>query len=161
MNLNLQASIFYRLAIAFLFGCVLFVAGLPCQFATAQLVQDPVVQDPVAKTQFVHPGVAHSWQSIAFVKAKIEAKEAPWLRNWQRLKKSEHAELDWKPMPHARVERGPYGVLMLWSLGRKGLRSGMARCQSTKVCPQGLSVKTMLCGDTACETVPRDLSDFW
>ena len=58
--------------------------------------------------QFVHPGVAHSSESIAFVKSKIEAKEEPWYRNWQRLKKSETAELDWKPMPHAKVERGPY-----------------------------------------------------
>ena len=108
MNLDLQASIFYRLTTVTLFGCVLFVVGLPCQFVAAQLVQDPVVQAPVVQTQFVHPGVAHSRQSLAFVKAKIDAKEEPWLRNWQRLKKSEHAELDWKPMPYARVERGPY-----------------------------------------------------
>ena len=58
--------------------------------------------------QFVHPGVAHNSETIAFVKSKIEAKEAPWYRNWQRLKKSEAAELDWQPMPHAKVERGPY-----------------------------------------------------
>ena len=113
MNLNFQASVLCHLATAFLFGCFLFFVGLPCQFVAAQLVQDPLVQDPLVqdspvKNQFVHPGVAHSRQGIAFVKAKIDAKEEPWLRNWQRLKKSEHAELDWKPMPYARVERGPY-----------------------------------------------------
>ena len=80
-------------AAVFILGCLFFVVGGPCQFVVAQLV---------------HPGVAHSSQSIAFVKSKIDAQEEPWLQNWHRLKNSPHADLDWKPTPHAKVERGPY-----------------------------------------------------
>jgi hypothetical protein len=35
------------------------------------------------QAEFIHPGVAHSAESIAFVKAKIEAKEQPWAKAWQ------------------------------------------------------------------------------
>ena len=81
----------------FIFGCLLLLVAASCKQVAAQSAH-----------KFVHPGVAHSKESIAFVKSKIEAKEEPWYRNWRRLKKSEAAELDWKPMPHANVERGPY-----------------------------------------------------
>jgi len=61
-----------------------------------------------ANAQFKHPGVAHDQQSIDFVKKKIEAKEEPWLTAWQKLKATTHASLEWQPIPHAHVERGPY-----------------------------------------------------
>jgi hypothetical protein len=31
-----------------------------------------------AKADLAHPGVAHSAESIAFVRAKLEAKQQPW-----------------------------------------------------------------------------------
>lgn len=57
---------------------------------------------------FVHPGVAHSQQSIDFVKAKIEAGEQPWARAWNELKQSSRASLRYQPKPFATVKRGPY-----------------------------------------------------
>lgn len=93
MNLIFPLSIFINKISPFVFGCLFLFMTARCEQVSAQ---------------FVHPGVAHSKESIAFVKSKIEAKEEPWYRNWQRLKKSEPAELDWKPRPHADVQRGPY-----------------------------------------------------
>ena len=58
--------------------------------------------------EFVHPGVAHSGEHIAFVKAKIDSGEQPWLKAWESLRKSRHASLDWEPKPFPHVERGPY-----------------------------------------------------
>ncbi len=57
--------------------------------------------------EFVHPGVAHSRESLAFVKAKLEAGEQPWARAWEKLRSSGDADLDWKPRPFPNVERGP------------------------------------------------------
>ena len=61
-----------------------------------------------AKADFAHPGVAHSSESIAFVRARIEAREQPWARAWKQLSESGSAQLDWQPKPRADVERGPY-----------------------------------------------------
>lgn len=56
---------------------------------------------------FVHPGVAHSAESIAFVRAQLEARRQPWAAAWARLKASRHASLSWVARPRAHVERGP------------------------------------------------------
>lgn len=56
---------------------------------------------------FVHPGVAHSAESISFVKAKIAEGEQPWATAWKKLTSSRYASLTWKPEPFAKVERGP------------------------------------------------------
>lgn len=61
-----------------------------------------------ASGEFTHPGVAHSSQSIEFVKSKIEAGEQPWLGAWEQLTDSRYASLDWQPKPFPHVERGPY-----------------------------------------------------
>jgi len=61
-----------------------------------------------ALAEFTHPGVAHSQESIDFVKTKIAAKEEPWFTAWQQLNTTSHASLKWKPEPRAIVERGPY-----------------------------------------------------
>ena len=58
--------------------------------------------------QFVHPGVAHTSQSIAFVKEKLAAEEKPWVDEWNRLSSSKYSSLDWQPNPVKHVERGPY-----------------------------------------------------
>lgn len=44
--------------------------------------------------EFVHPRVVHNAGSIAFVKAKIDAKEQPWAKAWQELSLSRYAQLD-------------------------------------------------------------------
>ena len=60
-----------------------------------------------AMADFAHPGIAHSKESLGFVKGKIEAGEEPWKGAWEDLKESRYASLDWKPQPRAKVERGP------------------------------------------------------
>ncbi|MGI9239912.1 MAG: alginate lyase family protein [Verrucomicrobiales bacterium] len=60
-----------------------------------------------AGAEFAHPGVAHSRESIAFVRSKIDAGAAPWSAAWDRLRESRSASLEWQPDPHAHVERGP------------------------------------------------------
>lgn len=56
---------------------------------------------------FVHPGIAHSKESIAFVKSKLKADEEPWAGAWKELRGSRDADPRWKPRPFANVERGP------------------------------------------------------
>lgn len=58
--------------------------------------------------EFTHPGIAHSQESIDFIKSKIETGEQPWLAAWEALNDSRHASLDWQPDPFPNVERGPY-----------------------------------------------------
>jgi len=60
-----------------------------------------------AAGEFVHPGVAHSSESIAFAKSKIAAGEQPWVDAWEGVKNSRYSSLDWQPNPFAHVERGP------------------------------------------------------
>ncbi|QDT08281.1 alginate lyase family protein [Planctomycetes bacterium K23_9] len=61
-----------------------------------------------AFSDFTHPGITHSRESISFVKKKIVAGEQPWATAWEGLKNSRYASLDWQPKPFANVERGPY-----------------------------------------------------
>ena len=61
-----------------------------------------------APGEFAHPGIAHSRESIAFVKQKVAAGEQPWVTAWEGLKNSRYASLDWQAKPFAHVERGPY-----------------------------------------------------
>ncbi|GEM_PF-1324557 len=57
---------------------------------------------------FAHPGVAHSAESIAFIRAKLEAKQQPWTETWDILTASPEASLSWEPNPIAQVERGAF-----------------------------------------------------
>ena len=62
---------------------------------------------PLAAADFVHPGVAHSKESMAFVKAKIEAGEQPWKGAFEKLSRSRYVDLDYQARPFPNVERGP------------------------------------------------------
>jgi hypothetical protein len=64
------------------------------------------IQCQLALGGFVHPGVAHSNESIEFIKTKIEAGEQPWSLAWEKFKTSRYVSLDWRPQPRAHVERG-------------------------------------------------------
>lgn len=61
----------------------------------------------LAKAEFIHPGIADSKESIAFVKSKIATGEEPWKSAWKELQKSRYASLRWKADPRPHVERGP------------------------------------------------------
>ena len=93
LKLSFVMNSIFKSTLTLIFGCLLLPLCLPCQFAAAE---------------FEHPGIAHSAESLEFVKAKIEAKEQPWLKTWEQLKNCEHAALDYRPAPHTNVERGPY-----------------------------------------------------
>ncbi|MEN8774372.1 MAG: sulfatase-like hydrolase/transferase [Akkermansiaceae bacterium] len=58
--------------------------------------------------EFLHPGISHSQENIDFIKAKIATGEEPWATAWKGVQSSRYSDLDWKPQPHAKVERGPY-----------------------------------------------------
>lgn len=84
----------FKYTFALRLGCLLLLLmGTPSQFVAAD---------------FTHPGIAHNSESLEFVKTKIEAEEEPWLTSWNRLKNSHLADLEYRPGPHANVERGPY-----------------------------------------------------
>lgn len=68
----------------------------------------PPAKPAKTRADFVHPGIAHSAESIAFVRSKLEAKQQPWMEAWEELKSSPEAALSWKSKPRAYVERGPY-----------------------------------------------------
>ena len=65
-------------------------------------------EKPVRHAQgFTHPGITHTQASIDFVKSKIAAGEQPWALAWNGVRASRYADLDWRPLPRAHVERGP------------------------------------------------------
>ena len=78
-----------------------------CRLAYFCLLLLGITKSAIAD-EFVHPGITHSQESIDFVKAKIAAGEEPWLTAWNGVQGSRSADLDWRPQPHAHVERGPY-----------------------------------------------------
>lgn len=55
---------------------------------------------------FVHPGLLHSKEEIAFIKGKLSSGEEPWKSAWDQLKSSKSASLDYTPKPRAQVVRG-------------------------------------------------------
>ena len=73
-----------------------------CIFLAVGIVGCAVADD------FVHPGIAHTRESIDFVQARIAAGEEPWASAWKGVRASRSADPDWRPQPHAHVERGPY-----------------------------------------------------
>ena len=77
----------------------------------AILQEQPSKQSPVIgqdATNFVHPGVAHRAEDIAFVKEKIKLGQEPWAGALAGLKRSPRASVNYKPSPREHVERGPY-----------------------------------------------------
>ena len=60
-----------------------------------------------SRENFVHPGLLHNKEELAFVKAKLAAGEEPWNSAWKQLRQSELASLDYEPNPRADVVRGP------------------------------------------------------
>lgn len=61
---------------------------------------------PVPLKAFVHPGLLHTEANFARMRAKVTAKEQPWLDGWHRLLANRHAQLNWNPRPLEKVIRG-------------------------------------------------------
>ena len=66
---------------------------------------EPAVGVPAAKP-FIHPGLLHSREELAFIKKKVDAGEEPWKTAWEGLRASSSASLDYTPRPRAEVVRG-------------------------------------------------------
>ncbi len=59
---------------------------------------------------FVHPGLLHSAEDLARMKARVAAGAQPWTSGWNRLIANAHAALTWAPRPAAIVYRGANGT---------------------------------------------------
>lgn len=55
---------------------------------------------------FVHPGLLHSKEELAFVRTKLATREAPWDPAWKQLRRSKDSSLNYKPTPKAHIVRG-------------------------------------------------------
>jgi hypothetical protein len=75
-----------------------FLMGRRCLFA------EPV--EPDLTKPFVHPGLLHSGDELAFVKKKLATSEEPWMSAWEKLQSAKEASLTYTPKPCARVVRG-------------------------------------------------------
>ena len=90
------------------FLCVLTMTAVAqAQVASPTDLVDESRTKPIQeRAVFVHPGIAHSQESIEFIKAKIRAKEQPWKDAWEKLNASESASLEWQAEPRTHVQRG-------------------------------------------------------
>ncbi len=59
-----------------------------------------------AEEPFIHPGLLHSGQDFARMKAMVAQGAQPWTADWQLLIANKHAQLSWKPRPEPIVYRG-------------------------------------------------------
>lgn len=84
---------------------MLIAVLVACGFQTNLRAEGPSATDV---SSFVHPGIAHTRLSIAYVRKKLEAGDQPWSDAWEELDESKYARLSWKPRPRAHVARGPY-----------------------------------------------------
>ena len=55
-----------------------------------------------------HPGILHSREDLAFIKAKIKAGQQPWKKNFDLLKASKWAQLDYRARPFEDVACGSF-----------------------------------------------------
>ena len=60
---------------------------------------------------FVHPGLLHSKEELAFVRSKLASKREPWESAWRDLRQTEQASLSYQPHPRAHVVRGAYNKI--------------------------------------------------
>jgi len=50
---------------------------------------------------FVHPGGLHTKEDLDRMKAKVAAREHPWIDGWDALRADKKSRADWKPAPRA------------------------------------------------------------
>ena len=74
---------------------------------SAQAVDETKGARPPVRA-FVHPGLLHTREELAFVRQKIASGAEPWKVAWERLLASPSAAPDYAPAPRAEVVRGAY-----------------------------------------------------
>ncbi len=70
-----------------------FLRSLPALFAVT------ILHTAAAET-FVHPGGLHTREDLDRMKAKVAAKESPWIDGWNGLIRDRKARSDYKAAPH-------------------------------------------------------------
>lgn len=88
---------------------VIGIALLILQPATALVAQSGNAsgsKTSAATQSFVHPGIAHTAANLEFVKEKIATGDQSWQDAFEKLQRSRHGRLSWKPDPRPHVQRG-------------------------------------------------------
>jgi hypothetical protein len=75
---------------------------------TIAAVPGPRLPVPPPPASFRHPGLLNSLGELEMIRAKIEAGEQPWKDAFEQMKKSNYADLKYKPSP---VEVSSSGIL--------------------------------------------------
>ncbi|GHC52017.1 membrane protein [Roseibacillus persicicus] len=86
----------------------IFSSGFFAVLLTLPLMGDPQSDEPdiVRAEPFVHPGLLHSQEDLAFTRSKLTEQSEPWQTAWTALCQSEQSSLDYTPRPRAHVIRG-------------------------------------------------------
>ncbi|MCL3780111.1 cell wall anchor protein [Prolixibacteraceae bacterium JC049] len=58
---------------------------------------DDIKTDP--NKTFIHPGMLHGDEDFLHIKAKVDAKQEPWLSGWNKLINNSHTSKNYKPNP--------------------------------------------------------------
>ena len=75
--------------------------------AVSPLITQEKPADASRPRKFVHPGIAHTAESIELTKQKIKSDQQPWKDAWAKMKRSRYSRLRWRPDPRPHVKRGP------------------------------------------------------
>lgn len=75
--------------------------------ALASISDETGVMNSSLDHGFTHPGLLHSKQELAFIKARIESGDKPWAGEWQKINDWCMRLLRMDPEPRRVVERGP------------------------------------------------------
>jgi hypothetical protein len=73
-----------------------------------RMTADAATAPVTAQAAFAHPGVLLSRAQLDFVKARVAAREQPWLNAYNQMIGSRYASLSRVPRPRATVECGSY-----------------------------------------------------
>ncbi len=79
---------------------------MPRSFAALLVAAILALTLPGIAADFVHPGLLHNAEDLAFMKGKVWRQEEPWKTAWNSFQSEKVASLKWKPSPVADVIRG-------------------------------------------------------
>ena len=68
----------------------------------------PFASPLAAESKFVHPGIAHSSESLAFIRSQIKTDSTPQHQAWEKMQTSCFLDFNWVAAPLPHVKRGPY-----------------------------------------------------